>query len=98
MPAKDRSDPVAQTIAAESVAIAVARVLVSKMSDEEKKAFSADVTSIADAICAEVKAQAPAIGRPRGVSTEAANATAALITQRAQDVVKAHLAELIDGK
>jgi hypothetical protein len=93
--AKDRTDPVAQTIAAEALTLALARVVLSGMSEDQKQAFAADVAAIAEQICAEVQAQAPAIGQPRGLSPDACNATAARIARDAQAHAKAHVEELI---
>ena len=93
--AKDRTDPVAQTIAAEALSFAIARVLLAGMTDQQKQAFATDVDSTVKQICDEVRAQAPAIGRPRGLSPDACNATAARIAMDAQALAKAHVEELM---
>ncbi len=98
MPAKDRSDPIVQTIAAEAIAIASARALLAKMSDVERQAFAKSASDIAIAIGTEIKAQAPAIGRTKGIAAEAANGRAAMLAQQVQDLVKGHLADLLGGK
>jgi len=94
---KDRTDVVAQLIAAEAIALALAKRAIAGMSESERRALSDEVTAITDLICQEIAAQAPAIGRAKGLSTDAANAAAGRIGSEARAMVAAHLEGLAEA-
>jgi hypothetical protein len=92
---KDRTDVAAQAFVAEAFAIAVARVALATMTDAQKAAFRDSVTSSIEEIGAAMVAQAPAIGKSKGMDAKASAAAAGRIANDAKALASALLVDLL---